>query len=135
MIRGGAQEASLRDTLEVDAAERGATPGVVALEVLQQWASDPHGTPYCAILGEYGIGKTTTLKQFTHALLEQRRAGKAVPLPIFIDLRLYSPTVHKGEVPALETLLEEMLSQVWQTTQAQAFTAQDILRLVRERGS
>ena len=77
----------------------------------------------------------TTLKQLTHTLLEQRRTDPAVPLPIFIDLRFHSPTIHRGEVPDLETLLQEILDRAWTTTHRPAFTAPDILRLVREEGA
>src|SRR5215471_7149814 len=135
IVHARAQEANVRAPLEDSDAERAAAHSVVALEALQQWALDPHEAPYCALLGEYGIGKTTTLKQFTHTLLEKRRAGHDVPLPIFIDLRFHSPTIHRGEVPDLETLLQEMLDRAWTTTHRPAFTAADILRLVREEGA
>ena len=135
VIRALARETSLRDALDVGTADTTATRSVVALDVLQDWVLDPHGAPYCTILGESGIGKTTTLKQFTAMLLKRRRHGDPAPLPIFIDLRLYSPTIHRGEVPDLETLLQEILDRVWETTHPQAFKARDILRLVREAGA
>ena len=135
LIDARARETSLRDTLDVEPEDNAQDHSVIALEALQQWALDPHGAPYCAILGEYGIGKTTTLKQFTETLLKRRRDGEDAPLPIFIDLRIYSPTIHKGDVPPLEQLLQELLDRVWETTHRQAFKAEDILRLVREEGA
>jgi NACHT domain/TIR domain len=135
IIDARARETSLRDTLDLEPGNNPQDHSVIALEALQQWALDPGGAPYCAILGEYGIGKTTTLKQFTEALLKRRRDGEEAPLPIFIDLRIYSPTIHKGDVPPLERLLQELLDRVWETTHRQAFKAQDILRLVREEGA
>jgi predicted NACHT family NTPase len=98
-IDARARETSLRDTLDVESGNNPQDHSVIALDALQQWALDPDGAPYCAILGEYGIGKTTTLKQFTEALLKRRRDGEEAPLPIFIDLRIYSPTIHRGDVP------------------------------------
>ena len=106
-----------------------------ALEALEAWATHERGAPYCVLLGEYGIGKTTTLKQFAQSLLARRRKGEDMPLPIFIDLRAYSDSIRKGNVPDLETLLQEVLERVWTTTQELPFTAQDILRLVREEGA
>ena len=135
IIDARARETSLRDTLDVESGNNSQDHSVITLEALQQWALDPDGAPYCAILGEYGIGKTTTLKQFTEALLKRRRDGEEAPLPIFIDLRIYSPTIHKGDVPRLEQLLQELLDRVWETTHRQAFKAEDILRLVREEGA
>ena len=135
MIDVWAQETSLHNTLDMDAAERDKSRSVIAVKALQNWALDKNATPYCAVLGEYGIGKTTTLKQFTNTLLQQRRNGEQVPLPIFIDLRLHSPTIHEGKVPDLETLLQEILSHTWMTTETRSFTAADILRLVRQEGA
>jgi hypothetical protein len=86
LIDARARETSLRDTLDVEFGNNAQDHSIIALEALQQWALDPDGAPYCAILGEYGIGKTTTLKQFTEALLKRRRDGEDAPLPIFIDL-------------------------------------------------
>jgi uncharacterized protein YjbI with pentapeptide repeats len=135
MIPAQARATGLHDSLDTTPDDNPEERSVVALEALQRWATDPTETPYCALLGEYGMGKTTTLKQFTAALLEQRRAGQAGPLPIFLDLRLYSPTVHRGEVPDLRTLLQEMLDRVWESPQAPGCSAEDILRLVREEGA
>ena len=59
-----------------------------ALNELEAWATNPDGSPFFALLGEVGIGKTTTLKQLTRQLLEKRKADpKKFPLPIYIDLR------------------------------------------------
>ena len=109
--------------------------GEVAIEALRTWVEDENGEPYGVLLGEYGIGKTTTLKQFAEWLLKQRREGAEMPLPIFIDLRYYSETVHKGHVPSLEVLLREVLEQVWKTDTDLLFRPRDILRLVREEGA
>ena len=130
LVDAKAQETSLEGTEAL--LQRGRP--VVAIEALQEWIEDEDGPPFCALLGEYGIGKTTALKQFAQSLLSQRREGKEVPLPIFIDLRLYSEAIHKGNIPKLEELLQELLDRVWKTPRIK-FTAQDILRLVREEGA
>ena len=71
--------------------------GIDAIEFLDQWAGHGDQPPFCAVLGEYGIGKTTTLQQLTRHLLEKRRKGDTnCPLPIFVDLRDY---VHRPVRP------------------------------------
>jgi hypothetical protein len=38
---------------------------------METWAARDDAPPFFALLGEYGIGKTTTLKQFTRLLLDK----------------------------------------------------------------
>ena len=108
---------------------------IPAIHALQEWVEDENAPPYFVLFGEYGIGKTTTLKQFAQSLLARRRKGEDMPLPIFIDLRAHSDTIRKGSVPGLEILLQEILEQAWETAGKLPFTAEDILRLVREEGA
>uniref|UniRef100_UPI0021BEF80D pentapeptide repeat-containing protein n=1 Tax=Frankia gtarii TaxID=2950102 RepID=UPI0021BEF80D len=60
-----------------------------AVDRLLTWALDesPGARHLCALLGDVGMGKTTTAKLFTEALLDRRRHDAAVPLPILFDLR------------------------------------------------
>ena len=134
-IPSHADVASLDDRLEAATPDSPSERSVVALDALLAWATNPTDTPYCALLGEYGMGKTTTLKQLTATLLQRRQAGAAVPLPIFLDLCHYSQSVHEGKVPDLPTLLQEMLSRVWESPLPTGFRADDILRLVRQEGA
>lgn len=62
-----------------------------AVERLVSWAcgSDDEHSPMCALLGDLGTGKTTTTVLATQRLLELRKAGEQVPLPIYFDLRDY----------------------------------------------
>ena len=74
-----------------------------ALEELEAWATNPAAPPFFALLGEYGIGKTTTLKQFTRDLLEKRKSRPELPLPIYVDLRDYvSDAQDNDSVPTTE---------------------------------
>ncbi|HYZ09290.1 MAG TPA: NACHT domain-containing protein, partial [Pseudonocardiaceae bacterium] len=60
---------------------------VRAVARLVEWATRS-GTPrLCALLGDVGMGKTTTVKLFTQELLTLRAGGKRCPLPILFDLR------------------------------------------------
>src|SRR5262249_53225732 len=76
LIDTRARETRIRDTLGASTEAKNQDHSVIALEALQKWVTDPDGASYCVILGEYGIGKTTTLKQFTEALLKRRRDGE-----------------------------------------------------------
>ena len=68
------------------------TPNVV--ERLTEWArgSDGENSRLCALLGDLGTGKTTSAILLTRRLLELRKTGEQVPLPIYFDLRDLSPT-------------------------------------------
>ncbi|WP_224362127.1 eIF2A-related protein [Hyalangium versicolor] len=106
-----------------------------ALEELEEWAINPEAPPFFALLGEYGIGKTTTLKQFTRDLLEKRRTRPDLPLPIYVDLRDYvSETRDKDSIPTLEQLLAGVIQSSWKL-QDRAITPEGVLRLVREEGA
>ena len=71
--------------------------------------SDDEHSPMCALLGDLGTGKTTTTVLATQRLLELRKAGEQVPLPIYFDLRDLSPTALKDF--GLRTLLTQLLAK------------------------
>jgi len=106
--------------------------GVDALDELTSWAQDSAGPAFCAVLGQYGMGKTTTLKWLTRELLHRRARGEAAPLPIYIDLRIGSDDL--GKVPTLDELLTEHIRRNPKLTSSHA-TANDLLTLVREQGA
>jgi WD40 repeat protein len=128
--------ASTQDKLEADA-QTGERRD--ALKFLTDWAIDPKGQPYCALLGEYGMGKTTTSMAFAQALLEAREKPRAanappVPLPIYLDLR------HLGEgakaEPGLLQIVETVLQRSWRGGLADApLTAEEVVRLVQQDGA
>ncbi len=63
---------------------------------MEEWARKGASRMF-ALLGEYGIGKTTALKHFTRELMRKRREGaNSLPLPIYIDLRDYHGTEGRG---------------------------------------
>ena len=82
-----------------------------AVERLVSWAcgSDDEHSPMCALLGDLGTGKTTTTVLATQRLLELRKAGEQVPLPIYFDLRDLSPTALKDF--GLRTILTQLLAK------------------------
>ena len=131
LVDARAQETSLDAALALPRRGR----QIPAIHALREWVEDDNAPPYFVLFGEYGIGKTTTLKQFAQSLLARRRKGEDMPLPIFINLRAHSDTIRKGSVPSLEILLQEILEQAWETPGKLPFMAEDILRLVREEGA
>ena len=81
-----------------------------AVERLVSWARglDDERSSLCALLGNLGTGKTTSAVLLTRRLLELRKTGEQVPLPIYFDLRDLSPTTLKDF--GLRTLLTQLLA-------------------------
>jgi len=105
-----------------------------ALEFLNEWVRDPKGQPYCALLGEYGMGKTTACMKFTQDLLQARKDDPALPLPIYLDLRNLGDA-GKGE-PELPIILDTVLRKSWRGGQAEsALKADEVIRLVQREGA
>lgn len=93
-------------------------------------------TPFLAVLGEYGIGKTTTLKHVTRRLSEEREADPSLPVPVFIDLRENYLSYKEGSpLPTLEALIEESIRRNWRLEKGSTITPDDVLQLVREEGA
>lgn len=105
--------------------------GVDAIDELTQWARNKTSTsPFCAVLGEYGIGKTTTLKMLSLHLLDLRRSDASIPLPIYIDLRY-------GDASNTATLHDLLTEHVTRNPNlvSSEISASDLIRSVREHGS
>jgi WD40 repeat protein len=77
------QESQLNRPAAVDG------PPLRAVERLVDWVRDdqPGAPRLCALLGDVGMGKTTTAKLFSQRLLRLREQDTSVPLPILFDLR------------------------------------------------
>jgi WD40 repeat protein/uncharacterized protein YjbI with pentapeptide repeats len=130
--RGFAHHLSEREALDPAKAPLGEARD--ALDELEAWAVRTEGSSFFALLGEVGIGKTTTLKQFTRLLIDKRgREPGQYPLPIYIDLRDYVGD-RPGAVPTIEELLTSVIQRSWRVTD-RTVTAADLLRLVREEGA
>ena len=59
------------------------------IDRLLQWATDAAEPQFCALLGDLGMGKTTTSRMFARDLLKKRSDGQrdSYPLSIYVDLR------------------------------------------------
>lgn len=105
-----------------------------AIGFLMDWVKTPDSPPYFALLGELGMGKTTTCLAFARELLDLRGNDSTLPLPIYMDLRLL------GEKAATEASLEEILNTVmgkkWHGGRVRVeVSAEDVIRLVQEEGA
>ncbi len=105
-----------------------------ALEFLLDWARDPEGQPCCALLGQLGMGKTTTCMALSRELLAARQNDRTAPLPIYFDLR------HLGEDAKREldlaAIIDIVLRRSWRGGQMQApVAAAEVVRLVQQEGA
>ena len=99
-----------------------------AVERLASWARGLEGehSSLCALLGNLGTGKTTSTVMLTRRLLELRKAGEEVPLPIVFDLRDLSPTTLKDF--GLRTILTQLLTKFSLST----ITVDNVLATVQD---
>ena len=105
-----------------------------ALQFLLDWIQDAKGPQYCALLGEYGIGKTTTCKALTQDLLRRRETGEAVPFPIYLDLRNVGKDARRGLL--LEDILSLVVDRSWKGGPVGAkVTARELIDLVENEGA
>ena len=122
------------DKLEEDAETKSEAPRADAIEYLGKWVNDPSAPPYCALLGEVGMGKTTTCRAFAAHLLQHREHTPAAALPIYLDLRLLGERA-KSE-PVLSDILTQVLARSWKGGHVDhAVQAQELIRLVQEEGA
>ncbi len=105
-----------------------------ALEFLREWACDQAGEPYCALLGEYGMGKTTTSMAFAQELLKAREGSSSVPLPIYMDLRNLGEGA-KTE-PDLLQIIDTVLRKSWRGGFVEIpLSGPEVVRLVQQDGA
>ena len=100
-----------------------------AIDFLMEWLSDRKAQPYCALLGEYGMGKTTTCKFLAKHLLDLRDKGETVPLPIYLDLRHVAGYARRE--PVLDEILDRILKRSWKGGPASTrLSPQELIGLV-----
>ena len=101
------------------------------VESLVTWAckADGDGLTFCALLGDSGIGKTTTSILLTRKLLELRKSDRQLPLPIYFDLRNLSPKTLTDF--GLRTVLARLLS----VSTASPVEVDDLLDTIRSENT
>jgi hypothetical protein len=127
-----AQVTALSESMLARRADRSnARDSVPAVDHLVAWALDPKGPSHCALLGDVGMGKTTTTKLLTQRLLEMRETDPAAPLPLLFDLRDLRPSDIAQDI-TLTRILDSLLS----TSQGTAGRPQvaDVLDRIRLGG-
>ena len=106
-------------------------PPLDAVGRLVEWATDDSATSpaMCALLGDLGMGKTTTAKLLTSRLLELRATDPSVPLPLYFDLREFDV---RGLTAGynLERVLDLLLAR--SDSLGNRPTGADVLRLLAE---
>jgi hypothetical protein len=94
------------------------TPGPVsnrrdAIAFLEEWLLDPKAPPYCALLGELGMGKTTTAMEFARRLWERRRKGDRTPVAVYLYLRAAAGAAARNPGIGLDEIVREILRREW----------------------
>ena len=103
----------------------------LAVERLVEWSRslEKNDSHLCALLGDLGIGKTTTSILLTRKLLELRKSDRQLPLPIYFDLRDLSP--NKLTDFGLRTVLTHLLS----ASTASPVKVDDLLDTIRSENT
>ncbi|MGI8631305.1 MAG: pentapeptide repeat-containing protein [Solirubrobacterales bacterium] len=110
-------------------------------EALQSWATDPLRPPYFALLGDYGLGKTTACQVLARDLVDQHGRDPSVPLPIYLDLRRVGASTRRADQAVdgrnldLETVLADVLGS-WPVAPGVAKPSpNDVIDWVQGRGA
>lgn len=110
---------------------------VVAFDHILEWLNDAGAPPLYALLGEYGMGKTTHCQTLTRHLEELHAAGTATPAPLYFDLRKVEhiaagnqATGVQGHVASLEETIHDCLRNGYLQSGTQAHCYQDVLDVI-----
>ena len=70
-------------------------------------------------------------------MIDERRHAPSLPLPIYIDLRLFMPTIQEQKkVPTnLVELLDEVLGRATHRGDVSGIRGEDIVRMVQQNGA
>ena len=106
-----------------------------ALNYLEEWLANPKGQHYCALLAEYGMGKTTTSMMLARQLLEKRKKDPNIPLPIYLDLRNLGDISDIGEL-SFDQVISRIIKRSWKGGGiGPDITAQEVIQLVQQQGA
>lgn len=119
------------DNFETHLGDDDSRKRTVAVDLLNTWLNGVGQPRYGALLGDLGIGKTTTCKYWAACLSERRAKDLRSPLPIYFDLRaiaLQATARNLKSTPEahLQTLLE---------ANPLGLSPRDVIRYVRHEGA
>ncbi|MCF6260537.1 MAG: pentapeptide repeat-containing protein [Gammaproteobacteria bacterium] len=124
-VRG--HRATVGEAMTLDSAPDSNRKAINVLDDLHNWLNDKNSEPFYALLGDLGMGKTTTLRTLTQELLSDETA----PTPLYFDLR----DLHDRSANAtLESILLDLLNHSW-GVRAGELSPQDIIDLVQKEGA
>ena len=113
---------------------------VVALDYIHAWACKADERPFFALLGETGMGKTTTTRRLVEQLNCERTEGKSVPLALYFDLRKVDtvatqsanqrPSRDVAPMPISERTIHECISNGWLNVGGRLPTVQEALNAI-----
>ncbi len=127
-----------RDDYQYQFFDKNQEKGLKALPQLKTWLKDKKGSPFCAIFGELGMGKTTLCQCLTLDLLETQQDDLELPFPVYLDLRnINTLPGWKWEhgVPELDVMLAHLLRTTYNVAEGEVIPGvDDIKRLAQQRG-
>ena len=90
-------------------ATRADETGVDLIPALIEWAKDQTAPPFCALLGEYGTGKTVSCQMLADQINAERKTLKIgeLPLALYFDLRRVD--AQRLSEFAVEPIIEQLL--------------------------
>jgi len=124
-LRG--HRATVGETMTRDSAPDANRKAINVLDDLHNWLNDENSEPFYALLGDLGMGKTTTLRTLTEKLLRDETA----PTPLYFDLR---DLHHRSTNTTLESILRDLLDHSW-GVRAGELSPQDIIDLVQKESA
>ncbi|HRD48558.1 MAG TPA: pentapeptide repeat-containing protein, partial [Candidatus Contendobacter sp.] len=102
--------------------------GVELIPALIEWAKDQAAPPFCALLGEYGVGKTVSCQMLAARINAERKQPGAdtLPLALYFDLRRVD--AQRLSDFAVEPIIEQLLTSADQAHQIKARALIDWVR-------
>lgn len=106
------------------------------VEMLESWLENDHSTPYGLLLGETGMGKTTSTLHLAKIRSQAHRDGKAAPV-VWLDCRRLSAAWVRSHTDLdLDDLLKQLLTSSLlggATTSHDAISPDQVKRLITEQ--
>ena len=101
---------------KTDPAPTAPTDGVDVLDFLVNWANGSDSPSICALLGEYGTGKTVSCQRLSERLYQEHAADPSAPIPIYLDMRDIQNL--GSRVPTLAETVQECFNRGWRADQS-----------------